>query len=210
MRRVAVVFCGLAVLAGLFWQFPLFHVVRLDGTRAEKQESRFNAAGFAAAFCSERLLPALDEAADAGAVLAAIRDNPQAAGRQFGRKVGLGRTRFFVVRGAGTIVSADKKGILVSLEQNESGPQVLLHTGLLFGNTARDASGLLDAGDFPHSEDFNEISTELNRIIEKRVLPQLREKAEVGRRVQFVGCAQVPDEGASRTLMIIPLKATVE
>ena len=211
MKRIAVVLCILGLAGVLFWLFPLFHVVRLDEARAEEQQSRFNAAKFAEAFWDERLLPALDEAADAGAVLTAIRDNPQAAREQFGRKVGVSRTRFFVLRGSGRIVSVDEKAIGVALDQNGREPDVVLPIGLLFGNTARDATGLLDAGDFPHSQNFNDISTELNRIIEERVVPKLRKQSKVGRRIEFAGCAEVSDEVSDpRPLAIIPLKVDVE
>ena len=211
MKRIAVVLCILGLAGVLFWLFPLFHVVRLDEARAEEQQSRFNAAKFAEAFWDERLLPALDEAADAGAVLTAIRDNPQAAREQFGRKVGVSRTRFFVLRGSGRIVSVDEKAIGVALDQNGREPDVVLPIGLLFGNTARDATGLLDAGDFPHSQNFNDISTELNRIIEERVVPKLRKQSKVGRRIEFAGCAEVSDEVTDpRPLSIISLKVDVE
>jgi len=211
MMRAAIVLCALTVGAGLLWQFPLIHIVRLDEPTTGDGEPEFNAANFAETFWTEQLLPAAEKAPDASAVLAAIRETPKAAREQFGRKVGVSRTRFFVVRGTGTIVSVDKKGVGVALDQNKSEPDIVFHTGLLFGNTARDATGLLDAGDFRHSQDFNEISTALNRIIEERVISQLKNHSDVGRRIQFAGSAEVPDDASpSKPLVIVPFQASVE
>ena len=92
-------------------------------------------------------------------------------------------------------MTIDKKGVGVALQGEAKEPDIVLQTGLLFGNTVRDATGLLDASNFPDSRQFNEISTELNRIVEARVIPILKEKAAVGRQIDFAGCAEIPDEG---------------
>lgn len=115
------------------------------------------------------------------------------------------------MRGSGTIVKVDKKGVAVALQGETKGADFVLQTGLLFGNTVRDATGLLDASSFPDSRQFNEISTELNRSIEARVIPVLKEKAVVGRQIHFAGCAEIPDEGELiRPLIIIPLEIRIE
>jgi len=86
-----------------------------------------------------------------------------------------------------------------------------LLAGLLFGNTVRDATGLIDASNFPDSRQFNEISTELNRIVEARVIRRLREKSVVGQRIHFAGCAEIPDEGeVASPLPVIPLEFRLE
>lgn len=200
---------SLAVLALLLWFFPLIHIVRLDELNAAKQGAEFDAADFVEDFWTGRLVPSLDEAANANDVLKALRENPQHAIEQFGHKVGLSRTCYFLLQGSGRIVSVDSKGIVVELDGSEA--DVILHSGLVFGNTARDSTGLLDAGDFPHSQDYNEISTELNRIIEQRVIRSLKEQSEVGATIEFVGCAEVTDIARdSRPLKVIPFRVHVE
>ena len=92
-----------------------------------------------------------------------------------------------------------------------SQPDVVLRAGLLFGNAARDATGLLDSSDFENSQQFNDISAELNRHIELHVIPILKEKAVVGRQVRFVGCAEVPDSADTvRPLTLIPLVVSID
>ena len=69
-----------------------------------------------------------------------------------------------------------------------------LQTGLLFGNTVRDATGLLDASDFPNSQQFNEISTELIGSSKRGDPSTERAMPSMGRQIRFVGCVEIADE----------------
>jgi predicted lipoprotein len=210
MKRIAVMFALLIAAVGVLWLFPLFHIVRTDELQAARQRTAFDASTFAQSFWTERLTPSLAEAADAAELVAAFRQDPQLAREKFGRKVGVGRTRLFVLRGSGTISAVEAKGVQVSL-QNEGEPDIQLRTGLLFGNTIRDASGLLDASDFANSQHFNNISTELNRIVEASVITKLKEQAAPGRKIQFVGCAELADgAGEVLPLRVIPLDVQID
>ena len=211
MKRAAL-FIGLPVLAGgLFWQFPLFHVVPFADQRASQYEAAFDAAQFAETFWSERLVPSLCDAPDARAVLAAFDKDPQVARNTLGRKFGIGRARLFLLRGSGTVVDIDRNRIGVALQAGTAEPDVMLHTGLLFGNAVRDASGLLDPSDFSNSQYFNDISTELNRLVEARVIPKAKEICLPGRTIHFAGCAEISDdEHHFRPLKLIILDVGLE
>src|SRR5262249_83676 len=98
----------------------------------------------------------------------------------------------------------------IGLGSDTKQADVILQTGLLFGNTVRDATGLLDAAKLPDSRQFNEISTELNRIVEADVVV-LTQKAAVGRHVTFPPCAEFPDEAEiPRPLVLIPLQVHID
>lgn len=211
MKRTWITFWCILFLGCAFWCFPLFHVVRLERFENSSHEPAFNGADFAKSFWNDRLTQSLTQAPDATTFLADFRASPEAARAKFGRKVGVGRTRLVVLRGSGTIVTIDKKGVGIAFQGEAKEADIILQTGLLFGNTVRDATGLLDASNFPDSRQFNEISTELNRIVEARIIPILKEKAVVGRRIHFAGCAEFSDEGALvKPLTIIPLEVRVE
>ena len=94
--------------------------------------------------------------------------------------------------------------IVVALDGTEA--KVSLSVGLLFGNTVRDASGLLDVSAFPNSQEFNDLSTQLNGIVETRVAPALRDKAAVGKAIRFAGCAELEEDAKSDVLPVIPIK----
>jgi predicted lipoprotein len=210
MKRVLVTVGLLVTLGVLFWQFPLFHVVAMGQADASRA-TEFSAADFVETFWSERLVPSFDQAADAAAVLAAIREAPDEARRRFGRSAGLGRATLYFLRGSGTVAAIDERGVGVTLSKDAATPEIVLQTGLVSGNTIRDATGLLAASDYPNSQQFNDISTELNRTVEATVIPNLKQAATVGRRVVFVGCARVLNLPSDvQPLKVIPLEVRFE
>lgn len=206
MKRVVSILIGCAVMAVVFCVFPAFHVVPLKQAQAEKMKGAFNAADFASEFWRKRLTPALKQAADAQTVLDALAKDPKAAATTFGHTVGISDTTHYFIRGTGTVVSVEGKGVGVALHGSDSKPDLLIKTGLLSGNTVRDATGLLTASEFPNSQNFNDISTELNRIVESQILPYLKTNATVGRTLRFAVCAEVGEDDASdRPLKVIPV-----
>jgi predicted lipoprotein len=107
-------------------------------------------------------------------------------------------------------VEISDSGIALAVTQSTTQPEVLLETGLLFGNALRDGTGLLDVNDYPNSQDFNGISAALNHLAETRVLPRLRERARIGATVRFVCCAEVNDEATDlHPLRLVPIQAEV-
>lgn len=210
MNRTAVIVGALVAAGILTWFFPLFHVVSRESLRAEREQKQFRAADFVKEFWTAQLMPSLDDAADVTTVLAALREDPQLARTQYGRSAGLGRSVLYFVRGQGMIVAVDDKHVGIALGEGHDA-DVALETGLLFGNTVRDATGLLSGDDFPNSQQFNEISNELNRTIETTILPALRTQAKVGDTIQFVGCAEVTRVPRDISpLRVVPVHVTFE
>jgi predicted lipoprotein len=190
----------------LFWFFPLLHVVSLDEWSAKRGEAAESAAEFAAKFWANQLAAARPEAIDAAGLLKALRENPELASEEFGRSVGLSRKYYFFVRGAGRIVSVERSGVGIALDEDGSEADLLLVRGLVFGNAVRDAAGLLNPSDFKNSQYFNDISNELNHLVEAEVLPAL-DQAEVDRAIRFVGCAEVQNRaGQPLQLKVVPIE----
>ena len=198
-----VAFCVAAVFC---WLFPPFHVVPLRHAQERRQQAAFDASAFAAEFWEKQLLPATGRAVPVTDLLAALAQEPDAARKRLGRSPGLSATTFFFVRGAGRIASVEKDGLRIALEGAAAQPAVVLVMGLLFGNAVRDATGLLSGSDFPNSQDFNAISTELNRLVETRVLPDMRARAAVGKTIRFTGCLELEEDAAPSILRVVPVK----
>ena len=72
-----------------------------------------------------------------------------------------------------------------AVTENSTNAEITLQTGLVFGDAIRDGTGLLNASDYPNSQDFNDISAALNHLVETRVLPDLRDAGE-SRRKNFL------------------------
>lgn len=199
---------GATVAAGtavLLYFLPLFHVVPLDQAGPRAAAAAFDPAAFVDRFWTERLIPGAARAVDASELLAAVQQDRQAARRTHGRSAGLGGGYCYFIAGTGCVVSVERNSVGLSLRDGQTQVQVSLETGNIFGNAVRDGTGLLNVNDFPNSQDFNALSSEINRRIEQQVLPALRKRTAVGTTVRFVGCAEVVDEDTDlHPLRIVP------
>jgi predicted lipoprotein len=197
-----------ASLAIALYFFPLFHIVPLNQTEQRAADAAFDPVAFVDRFWTERLIPGATRAVDAGELVAAVARDRQSARRTHGRSVGLGGVYYYFVAGTGRVVSIEKDSVGLSLRDDQPEVHVSLATGNIFGNVVRDGTGLLDVNDFANSQDFNALSSELNRRIEKQVLPALRKRAAVGVQVQFVGCTEIIDEETDLLpLRVVPFVA---
>jgi predicted lipoprotein len=215
MKRLAVIAVLVIVAAVIVWRYPLFHIVRTDQAAADSRwgalSPAFDAAQYAESFWSDKLVPSLEKAVNADELLSLYESDPQQARRKFGRSVGVSRQTLFVVQADGTIVSIDNNGVGVDIGGSGGEADILLETGPLFGNTVRDCSGLIRAGDFPNSQQYNELSVELNRIVETRTIAPLAKNAKIGQKVHVAGCAEVSNnESDVKPLSLIPLQIRFE
>jgi predicted lipoprotein len=207
MKRIVQSLSALALLAIVGWLFPLFHVVTLKTAVAEQVAATFNPTGFAENFWTNQLASSFDKAVKADVLVAAIQTDPAAAKKNYSRSVGLSDTYFYFLSGTGQVVAASDDAISLALPPGSTNVDIVLETGLVFGDTIRDGTGLLNASDYPNSQDFNDLSAALNHVVETRVLPPLKEQAKAGAKISFIGCAEVDDEsGDLKPLKVIPIK----
>jgi len=211
MSRILKWVVMLIALAVICRVFPLFHVVSLKTAAAKNAAQKFDAATFAENFWTEKLLPAADKAVNADVLLAAIQQNSAAAKTNYARSPGMGDSYIYFLRGEGKVVSIAGDEIFLAVSESATNVEIVLETGLIFGNTLRDGTGLLSASDYPDSQDFNDIAAALNKIVETRVLPKLRASAKIGAKISFVGCAEIDDESTDlKPLKVIPIQAEVQ
>ena len=189
----------------LLYFLPLFHVVAMDRAGRRAAGAAFDPVAIVERFWTERLIPGATRAVDAVELVTAMQQDRKTARREHGRSVGLGDVHYYFVTGTGRVVSVETDSVVLSLRDGQPQFQVSLETGNVVGNAVRDGTGLLNVNDFPNSQDFNALSSEINRRIEQQVLPVLRKMAAVGVTVRFVGCAEIMDEDQDlRRLRIVP------
>jgi predicted lipoprotein len=136
---------------------------------------------------------------------AALRQNPESALAQYGRRLGLSRTHYCLISDTGRVVALSPGTVALAFNSSDPAPAVLLESGPIFGNAVRDGTGLLDVSQYPNSQDFNAISSEINQRIERLVLPALRTQAVLGATLRFAGCAEITDlESDSHPLRVVP------
>ena len=208
MNHAPPIFVSVALFAAVCWFFPLFHVVPLKQATDAKAAATFSAAKFVESFWTAKLLESLDQAVKAEVLLPAVKSDPAAARKKYARSLGLSESYTYFISGTGRVVAVTDDEIALAVTEGATQSEIVVQTGLIFGNTVRDGTGLLNVNDYPNSQDFNDISAELNRLIETRVLPQLREQAKVGARIHFAGCAEVGEEATDlKPLKVVPIQA---
>ena len=211
MKRAASIFVAAVLFVVWCWFFPLFHVVTQKQAADEKAAATFNPASFVENFWNARLLKSLDQAVQADVLLPAIKNDPAAARKKYARSLGLSDSYTYFVSGVGRVLAATDDEVSLAVTPGATEPEISLQVGLVFGNSVRDGTGLLNVNDYPDSQDFNDISAELNRLVEEQVLPKLREQAKVGTRIRFVGCAEVDNPATDlKPLKVIPVHAEAE
>jgi predicted lipoprotein len=203
--RWLVVAAIMAAVGGLLWRYPLVRIRRLADSPTV---AAFDSRAFAERFWADDLTPAFAKAGNAGEVMAVIRRDGAEACRSLGRSVGLSRTCLFLVQGAGTIVEVEAAGCRVALDGDAG--EVMLATGLVFGTAVRDVTGTVDPASRTDSRELAAAATEINRLVQDRVIAPLTAAAKAGGRAEFVACGQVQGRlPADKPWKLIPLRASV-
>jgi predicted lipoprotein len=162
-----------------------------------------NVTDYADELWSDRLPHAFGNAVDIEDLFKAVARNAGQAQSEFGRQIGLGGAYFLLVRGSGHVeeVSSDYCTLKISGRSRRA----RIRLGVVVGNAVRDSTGLVDVNQFANSQDFNNLSADLNQRVETHVIAPSRERLRVGARVSFVGCARVSDDRDFDPLSLIPV-----
>lgn len=206
MRRVVWSIALLAAVAVWCWLLPPFHIVSLQKVRQAEERKEFDGAAFARTFWDTKLMPAIATGTDAAKLFAALNKDYAAAQKQFGHTPGFSSTTSFFVSGSGRITAVESDTVHVKLDGATNAPAIELPTDLIFGNVVRDATGLLNASEFPNSQNFNDIAAGLNHIVETNVLPALRAQAAVGKAIRFTGCVELDEDSKNDPWTVVPVK----
>jgi len=219
MRKVLKYAVLVVIVAFLMYSGIYFE--DLQEVRQLRQEKTFDPVGYARDFWDNKLAGALDGAADVGELIELFNMNMAEAIRRYGKAPGVSRVYAYLLQGEGTIVAVGEDGLQVSIAGRAGESVVLIETGLYIpGNAVRDASGLVDVSEFSDTMKFNEVSSEINKIVVKEVIgPFLGAKCEAGMKIKFIGASQVSQEHVfgqltvdssgvkeSQLLKIVPIK----
>jgi predicted lipoprotein len=117
---------------------------------------------------------------------------------KYGRTPGVSRVYAYLLKGEGKILTTGEDFFDISLKEPWTKPDIRISCGFYIpGNAVRDASGLVDVSEFSDTMKFNEIGSEINKIVVKEVIrPFLDKNPQPGDTVGFVGATQVAQDAA--------------
>jgi predicted lipoprotein len=178
-------------------------IKNLDEHNAADTTEEFNAAAYARDIWDNTLPKAIGDAPELISIIKTLAADPESAFNNYGRKLGISKTYYFMAHGKGVIKSVNEENIVIVVK---GGTQIRLATDFIFGNAVRDGSGIVDIDDFVNMTDFNNVSIELNNIVKEEIVPQLNEFAQPGIKVDFAGTFAINEEDIDvRNIRIIPV-----
>lgn len=207
LRWISVIF----VLTFLGYMFPLFHIHSLDEIERNRALEQFNPEMFTKEFWNNQLLLSSEQAVPIQTLIPLINNNPEKAKEDYSNAMGIGSLYYYFVKGSGYVKNIEENAVVIVLQKSSPNPELRIQTGKIFGNAIRDGTNLLNVSDFPNSQQFNQISMHLNRIVENEVLSSFKNKVTVGDCVDFVGCCEVVNEETDLyPLNLIPISLTIK
>lgn len=109
-----------------------------------------------------------------------LNTNKEATFKDFGNRLSIGNSAYFMVKIAGQITAKNENGFSLKLD---NGQVFTVDTKFIFGNAIRDASKLVKLTDFKTNAEFNKIAESLNKLIREDVLPAKLKDINVGDKI---------------------------
>lgn len=149
-------------------------------------------------------LPArIDSAVELSELKQLLSTEPQEAFDRYSHALGIGNLRYFLIKDTGVadMVGSDE----VTLKD-----KTRIATEFIFGNSVRDASGVINVNEFVNTMDFNNVSAEINKIIREQVLPPFRANVKEGSTIKVIGAIELNKEHLDLSdIEIIPIQLTI-
>lgn len=196
---------GLFLFAVLFLGYHSVYFEKLSEVRAQT-ETEFDYQAFADSLYYRGMLQN-DVAVPLSSLLQEIGTAPEKAFEQYGNRLGIGNSAYFMVRTSGVVSGITKDGIELLTEETGT---VDINTKYIFGNALRDASGLVELTDFKTNAEFNRVSEALNALVRTQVIPPLVAEITTGDRIVVVGAIKLSKKKLDDpALVITPAQITL-
>ena len=148
------------------------------------------------------------EAKPLAEVLSAVAADPEQAGQELGRREGATGAYTYSVEGQGTAGDVQQSLLPVTVPGLPNDTRVSLQIGPAINGTAlRDASGVVEFGDFTNQVEYANAATALNDAMREQVLTDLDRASLAGEKVSFVGAVQLL---TPTTVTITPVSVEVQ
>jgi len=166
-------------------------IEKLDEYKTGKNLTNFSSADYASE--APQILPLIEE----------LETNKQKVFENYGRKLGISKTWYFMAKGEGIVDSVEEEFLLLNMGDHI---QIQLATSFIFGNAVRDASGVADIDDFVNMTDFNNVSVALNKLVKNEVVSELKNSAKPGMKIEFAGAFEMNEEKVNtNSIRVIPV-----
>ena len=196
---------SVAILTLLYFSFD---IKTLDEYKSSSKTEYFDAEVYIKNVWENKMPVIARQAPEISVVLDLLDNNPEKAFLEYGNKLGISKTWYFMVKGQGVIGEEDAEAVWINLADNR---RIRLATSFIFGNAVREGSGLVNINDFVNMTDFNNVSVALNKNVKTEVIPTLKNNLIAGQLIAFAGAFEFSEDSGSLTdIRIIPVSVTTK
>ena len=187
--------------------FLSLDIQNLEEYKATAKTASFNAESYFNDIWQNQVPNTVNEASDISTLMSLLNTNPDDAFKQFGRKLGISKTYYFMAKGEGLVESVEEEFIKVALNEKTT---IQIATEFIFGNAVREGIGIVNIGDFVNMTDFNQVSVSLNKKVKSEVVSNLKTQARKGSIINFVGVFEINEDKVNlQSIRVIPISAKV-
>lgn len=192
----------LALLVVVFIAYNSVYFKKWSEVKASATKT-FDPAAYARTYLDKKLLLSASNAPDADVLLSQLKNKPAGAFKTNGHALDIGNTRYFMIKGQGTIVNIDDNDVYLLTPGKNN---LKIATEYIFGNALRDAPGVITVNDFTNSMDLNNVAAEIDKLVRAEVLPPFKAKAKKGDSITFAGAFELNQEHINlNNIEIIPV-----
>ena len=198
----------LAVIALLGYKSVYFR--KLSEVQASANEKKIDAASYAKKIWKERMPARMDSAVDLPVFIHAVGRDKQTALQKFSNALALGNYRYALVKARGLVTAVNKDDVQMQVAMPDSILHVMVATEYVYGNAIRDASKLVELGDFKSTTDLNNVSEEINKIVRSTVVPEFRQNIHSGDSINIVAAIEINKEHVKWSqLELLPVRIQI-
>lgn len=157
----------------------------------------------------EKLPSKVTAAIDIDSLEYMIASSPAQTFTNYTHSLALGNYKYVIVKGHAQVIKVGTDDISIQV-QSRKPFNAFIEMEFIYGNTLRDALGIFKLNDFPNTDDLNNLSEELNKIVKREVVPSLKSSLKTGDNIDFVGAIQLNEAHIHFDgLEIVPLTVKV-
>ncbi|MEJ6979891.1 DUF2291 domain-containing protein [Pedobacter sp. P351] len=193
------------ILVGLVAYNSVYIKKESDFNAGEKKA--FDAKAYAREYLFQKVPKSVNKAVDITKFLSDFKSDPKQV-YKYSQGKSADNVSYFLVKGRGDVTKTDESNVFINAGTENA--EVKLATEYIFGNAARDGSGLISINDFDNTMDLNDLSEEINKLIKTEILPPFKSKVKKGDKIEFLGVIEL-DEAMPKpeNFEIIPLKLSI-
>ncbi len=190
MNKIIIKYFLLFCMASLI-AYKSVYFKKLDSPETKTENTKINPSAFARKFWNTSFNKAIDSAITLEVFEKEfIEKGALPTITKYSHSQGVSDVSYILMKFTGKVKEIRKDKIVLEI-LNSRTISYEFNIGNYFGNAVRDVTGLINMGDFINSTEYNEVSSELNKIVKSEVIMPIKNNIKLNDNLTIVGCVEV-------------------